>query len=125
MKQYIELPVTDEMREDLKDCKERTQKGINTICGLCTLNGGYFGCLAEQKWISREEECATVAQIEQLKKDNTALLDKVGYFVKCDECEYRKDESNGISWCRLSSGFDLDLKKGDGCSRGKRKIDGE
>lgn len=57
MAQFILIPVTDEMINDLKECEEMADNGEDKPCGECSLNGGpVFECLAEQQWIRRGNE---------------------------------------------------------------------
>ena len=55
MSEYIKIPVTQEMRNDLANCEAEAEFGAEKNCFDCSLNGGEFGCLADYDWIAHQE----------------------------------------------------------------------
>ena len=46
MSEYIKIPVTQEMRNDLAECN------MEKNCSECSLNHNEFGCLTGYDWLS-------------------------------------------------------------------------
>lgn len=54
--EYIKIPVTQEMRNDLADCEVEAEFGMEKSCSECSLNAGEFGCLDEYDWLLDDPE---------------------------------------------------------------------
>ncbi len=48
--EYIKIPITQEMEDDLEECAKMADHGEDKDCSECSLDGGHQGCLAEQRW---------------------------------------------------------------------------
>lgn len=48
---HIEIPVTQMMEDDLKNCEKESGDGREKDCDSCSLNGGrWYECLADYRW---------------------------------------------------------------------------
>lgn len=48
---YIEIPVTQMMEDDLKNCEKESRDRRDEDCDFCSLNGGeMYECLAGYRW---------------------------------------------------------------------------
>lgn len=55
MKEYIKIPLTEQMKKDYAECAEMADDGLEKDCSSCSMNGGNHECLGEYSWIQEEE----------------------------------------------------------------------
>lgn len=48
--EYIKIPITQQMKDDLDECREMATDDEDKDCSECSLDGGAFGCMAERRW---------------------------------------------------------------------------
>ncbi len=49
--EYIKIPITQEMKDDLRECEEMVARGGEKDCHDCCLDGGdWYGCMGEYEW---------------------------------------------------------------------------
>lgn len=54
--EYIKIPITQQMKDDLDECWEMADNDEDKDCSECSLDGGNLGCMADKRWCRGEHE---------------------------------------------------------------------
>ena len=54
--EYIKIPITQQMKDDLDECWEMVDSEEGKDCSGCSMDGGAFGCMADKRWCRERQE---------------------------------------------------------------------